>query len=184
MKLEQMKLEQMKLEQTKQEQPNQGINHHTDHLWSFNGNVCRCLLPHVYVKPYLRHYVMKSCHCLLPHVYVKPYLRHYVMKSCHCLLPHVYVKPYLRHYVMKSCHISFFIQDSTLLHAFKTASLTHKVNYATLKLYYCPVNNNNTFSVSITLCTLGQNILVTEYSWDIKPHSLVINSWKHWRKLV
>ena len=150
-------------EQMKQEQPNQGINHHTDHLWSFNGNVCRCLLPHVYVKPYLRHYVMKSYHCLLPHVYVKPYLRHYVMKSC---------------------HISFFIQDSTLLHAFKTASLTHKVNYATLKLYYCPVNNNNTFSVSITLCTLGQNILVTEYSWDIKPHSLVINSWKHWRKLV
>ena len=86
------------------------------------------------------------------------------MKSYHCLLPHVYVKPYLRHYVMKSCHISFFIQDSTLLHAFKTASLTHKVNYATLKLYYCLVNNNNSctlFSVSIILCTLGQNILET-----------------------
>ena len=169
-KLEQMKQEQMKLEQTnrnrqnsrqnrisetgvdetrvdetrvdeqeqmKQEQPNQGINHHTDHLWSFSGNVCHCLLPHVYINPCLR---------------------------------------------TKSCHISFFIQDSALLHVFKIGSLTHKVNYA----------HSNCITVQLTITILVHTIfcfyntlyLRPEYSWYIKPPSLVINSWKQWRKLV
>ena len=124
-------------EQTKQEQPNQGINHHTDHLWSFSGNVCHCLLPHVYINPCLR---------------------------------------------TKSCHISFFIQDSALLHVFKTTSLTHEVNYA----------HSNCITVQLTITILVHTIfcfyntlyLRPEYSWYIKPPSLVINSWKQWRKLV